>query len=39
MNFTHMPETKWYFGYPSTIAMMLILTGVLFYFLRKRDWL
>ncbi len=39
MNFTHMPELSWYLGYPSAIFLMLILTGVLFYFLRKRDWL
>ncbi|HMK12076.1 MAG TPA: magnesium transporter CorA family protein [Acidimicrobiales bacterium] len=39
MNFTHMPELRWYLGYPSAIAMMLLLTGVLFVILRKRDWL
>jgi magnesium transporter len=39
MNFTHMPETKWYFGYPTAIALMLGLTGILYYFLKKRDWL
>ena len=39
MNFTHMPELRWYLGYPSAIAMMLILTTVLFVFLKKRDWL
>ena len=39
MNFTHMPELRWYFGYPSAIVMMLLLTGTLYYFLRKRDWL
>ena len=39
MNFTHMPELRWYLGYPSAIAMMLILTGTLFYFLKQRDWL
>ena len=39
MNFTHMPELSWYFGYPTAIGMMLILTFVLVYFLRKRDWL
>ncbi len=39
MNFTHMPETHWYLGYPSAIFMMLLLTGTLYYFLKKRDWL
>ncbi len=39
MNFTHMPELRWYFGYPSAIALMLILTFVLFTFLRRKDWL
>ena len=37
MNFTHMPELSWYFGYPSAILMMLLLTGTLYYFLKKRG--
>ncbi len=39
MNFTHMPELSWYFGYPTAIGMMLILTLVLVHFLRRKDWL
>ena len=39
MNFTHMPELRWYLGYPSAIAMMLILTSVLYVILKKNDWL
>ena len=39
MNFTHMPELRWYLGYPARSAMMLILTGSLFFFLKRRDWL
>ena len=29
MNFTHMPELSWYFGYPTVILMMLLLTVTL----------
>jgi magnesium transporter len=39
MNFTHMPELSWYFGYPTAIGLMLVLTFALFVFLKKRDWL
>ena len=27
MNFTHMPELSWYFGYPTAIGMMVMLTS------------
>ena len=39
MNFTHMPELSWYFGYPTAIFMMLMPDrAALYYFLKKRDW-
>ena len=39
MNFEHMPELEWTFGYPaSLLAMLLICTGLYRYF-KKVGWL
>jgi magnesium transporter len=39
MNFDHMPELKWEYGYPMALGMMLLLgIGSLVYF-RWRKWL
>jgi len=39
MNFTHMPELKWYFGYPFALGMMAVLSFVLYRVFKRRDWL
>jgi magnesium transporter len=39
MNFRHMPELGWSFGYPAAIASMLVVTGCLYLWFRHRDWL
>ena len=39
MNFEHMPELKWAWGYPVTIAVMVALDSYLFYRFRKTGWL
>ena len=39
MNFQHMPETGWTVGYPMAIGMMAVLTGVLWWYFRRKDWL
>jgi magnesium transporter len=39
MNFEHMPELKWTYGYPLTIAVMVVLDAYLFYRFRKSGWL
>jgi magnesium transporter len=39
MNFEHMPELKWSFGYPLTLAVMAAADGYLFYRFRKARWL
>ncbi len=39
MNFTHMPELGWRYGYPAIMAVMAALDGYLFYRLRKARWL
>lgn len=39
MNFRHMPELRWYFGYPFAIALMAATCLTLFLVFRRRDWL
>ncbi|HEX7251217.1 MAG TPA: CorA family divalent cation transporter, partial [Burkholderiales bacterium] len=39
MNFEHMPELKWSFGYPLALAVMAAIDGYLFYRFRKAGWL
>ena len=39
MNFRHMPELEWSFGYPLALGVMLASAGLLFWMFRKRDWL
>ncbi|WP_460633659.1 magnesium and cobalt transport protein CorA [Leifsonia lichenia] len=39
MNFTHMPELDWTFGYPLAILAMLGLSGALYFVFKKRGWL
>jgi magnesium transporter len=39
MNFEHMPELEWTFGYPLVIAVMLVICTTLFRFFRRAGWL
>jgi magnesium transporter len=39
MNFEHMPELTWTFGYPLVLAVMLTLCAVLYRFFRRAGWL
>jgi magnesium transporter len=39
MNFEHMPEVKWAFGYPFAVAMMVVIDVALWRRFRKADWL
>ena len=39
MNFEHMPELDWKFGYGVTLSVMAVIDGYLFYRLRKGKWL
>jgi magnesium transporter len=39
MNFTHMPEVNWRYGYLGALALMLIVGGSLVTFFRRRKWL
>ncbi len=39
MNFEHMPELKWQFGYPLSLAAMVVADAYLFYRFKKSKWL
>ena len=39
MNFDYMPELRWRWGYPTTLAVMLLIGVSLLYFFRRRGWL
>jgi magnesium transporter len=39
MNFEHMPELKWLWGYPFALSLMVIIDVVLFLRFRKAGWL
>ena len=39
MNFRHMPELAWQYGYPLSLATMLVAALLLYRGFRKRGWL
>jgi magnesium transporter len=39
MNFEHMPELTWRFGYPLVIAVMLTICFGLYRYFRRVGWL
>lgn len=39
MNFKHMPELEWRFGYPAALAWMLLVCGYLYRRFKKVGWL
>ena len=39
MNFEHMPELKWIWGYPLALGTMVVIDAYLFYRFRKAKWL
>ncbi len=39
MNFTHMPELGWIYGYPFAVALMAAVCGTLYLIFKRRDWL
>jgi magnesium transporter len=39
MNFDHMPELRWRFGYPAVILVILIICGSLYRYFKKVGWL
>jgi magnesium transporter len=39
MNFVHMPELDWKFGYPLALTMMGVVCVTLYSVFKRRDWL
>jgi magnesium transporter len=39
MNFRHMPELSWRFGYPAVLVVILVACGVLYRAFRRAGWL
>jgi magnesium transporter len=39
MNFDHMPELHWVFGYPLLIVVMVVFCGVLYRAFKRNGWL
>ena len=39
MNFEHMPELKWLYGYPMALAMIVITAVVPYLYFKKRGWI
>ncbi len=39
MNFTRMPELGWTYGYPMALVLMALVTGIVYWLIKKRNWL
>lgn len=39
MNFEHIPELKWMYGYPFALTMMVISSVVPYWYFKRRRWL
>ena len=39
MNFTHMPELDWQFGYPMALLAMVAMGAGLYYWFKRNGWL
>ena len=39
MNFVHMPELEWEYGYLWALGLMVVVCGVLWAWFRSKDWL
>jgi magnesium transporter len=39
MNFEHMPETDWQYGYPFALVLMAMVSIVLYLVFKRRDWI
>lgn len=35
----NMPELSWYYGYPASLVVMIVLTLVMIYYFRRKGWL
>ena len=39
MNFEHMPELHWRYGYPFALALMATVSGALLFWFHHKDWI
>lgn len=39
MNFKHMPEIGWQWGYPAVLVLMISIAGVMIAYFRSKRWL
>jgi magnesium transporter len=39
MNFEHMPELKWLFGYPMAMTLIVISAVAPYLYFKKRGWI
>lgn len=39
MNFKHMPELEWLYGYPFALGLMLAIALGIFWFFRRKRWI
>ncbi len=38
MNFKHMPELEWYYGYPAVLVLMALVTVGMIYYFKRKKW-
>ena len=38
MNFRNMPELTWKYGYPAVISVMVIISGLLVLYFKRKKW-
>ncbi|MDX2002154.1 MAG: magnesium/cobalt transporter CorA [Chitinophagales bacterium] len=39
MNFKHMPELEWYYGYPTVLVVLIIMAIGMAIYMKRKDWL
>jgi magnesium transporter len=39
MNFKHLPELEWTYGYPWSLGLMVVSVGLPFWYFRRKGWL
>jgi len=39
MNFDHVPETEWQYGYPMALVLMALVSVALYVVFKRRDWI
>jgi magnesium transporter len=39
MNFEHMPELKWAYGYPMALGLIAVSCGLMYRRFRRAGWL